>query len=186
MAFGKMVTGIWLVRFSLGLAGLRAVFVNVFSYLASSIGLRRGPKKGSQNQQSKRNRPDDSSTQSNNDTQQTEKRTSPDTAATSPPEPSSATKPKSLYPPSILGLAMIARGEVGYLIASLAQSQGIFDDTSTTSRSGSSEIYLVIIWAISICTLIGPIAVGFLVRRVKRLQDGRSDTSTDPLGVWGI
>lgn len=92
-------------------------------------------------------------------------------------------KPKSLYPPAILGLAMVARGEVGYLIASLAQSQGIF---ATGPSGGTSDVYLVIIWAISICTLVGPICVGTLVKRVKRLQGARGGSGPDPLGVWGI
>ena len=101
----------------------------------------------------------------------------PDSRISLPP------KPKSLYPPSILGLAMVARGEVGYLIASIAESQGIF---SSESSEGPSEIYLVVIWAISLCTLIGPILVGTLVRRVKKLQRLRGDIGSDPLGVWGI
>ena len=92
-------------------------------------------------------------------------------------------KPKSLYPPSILGLAMVARGEIGYLIASLAQSQDMF---ASGSSGEISEIYLVIIWAISICTLIGPICVGTLVKRVKKLQEMRGNSGSDPLGVWGI
>ncbi|OQD80434.1 hypothetical protein PENANT_c035G07367 [Penicillium antarcticum] len=94
--------------------------------------------------------------------------------------------PKSLYPSSILGLAMLARGEVGYLIASIAESQGIF--SSGSSSEGSSDVYLVVIWAISLCTLIGPIMVGTLVRRVKKLQKSRknSGSESDPLGVWGI
>jgi hypothetical protein len=80
---------------------------------------------------------------------------------------------------------MIARGEIGYLIASLAQSQGIFSNGDT--EDGSSDIYLVIIWAISICTLVGPIAVGTLTRRVRKLQAIIVNAGgEDPLGVWGI
>jgi hypothetical protein len=93
-------------------------------------------------------------------------------------------KPKSLYPASILSLAMVARGEIGYLIASLAESNGIFGETSDGS---SSETYLIVVWAISLCTLIGPISVGTLVKRVKALQMQRTNTGgPDPLGVWGI
>lgn len=93
-------------------------------------------------------------------------------------------KPKSLYPPAILGLAMVSRGEIGYLIASLAESQGMFSNGET---EGSSETYLVIIWAISLCTLFGPICVGTLVKRVKKLQQQRVGSGApDPLGVWGI
>ncbi|KLJ12313.1 hypothetical protein EMPG_12627 [Blastomyces silverae] len=93
-------------------------------------------------------------------------------------------KPKSLYPASILSLAMVARGEIGYLIASLAESNGIFGETSGGS---SSETYLVVVWAISLCTLVGPISVGTLVKRVKALQMQRANAGgADPLGVWGI
>jgi hypothetical protein len=80
---------------------------------------------------------------------------------------------------------MVARGEIGYLIASLAESKGIFGKNS----QGSSETYLVVVWAISLCTLIGPISVGTLVKRVKSLQRQRENSNTggaDPLGVWGI
>lgn len=77
---------------------------------------------------------------------------------------------------------MVARGEVGYLIASIAESQGIF---SNGSSEGPSEIYLVVIWAITLCTLVGPILVGTLVKRVKKLQMSR-ERGSDPLGVWGI
>ena len=78
---------------------------------------------------------------------------------------------------------MVARGEIGYLIASLAESQGIF---GTGASGGSSDIYLVVIWAISICTLVGPICVGSLVKRVKKLREIRGESGLDPLGVWGI
>jgi hypothetical protein len=99
------------------------------------------------------------------------------------PSASLPPKPKSLYPPSILGLAMVARGEVGYLIVSLAQSKGIF---SSEFSEDFGEIYLVILWAISICTLIGPVSVGTLVKRVKKLQRTRYNSDVNPLGIWGI
>lgn len=102
----------------------------------------------------------------------------PQTAITSTLPP----KPRSLYPSSVLGLAMVARGEIGYLIASLAQSQGMFENGS----SEISDIYLVVIWAISICTLLGPICVGSLVKHVKKLQAIRGTSGPDPLGVWGV
>ena len=89
---------------------------------------------------------------------------------------------------------MIARGEIGYLIASLAETNGIFSTSASKATEGGqapSEIYLVTVWAVSVCTLLGPIAVGSLVRRLRRLQCEREDSDTgsragDPLGVWGI
>jgi hypothetical protein len=81
---------------------------------------------------------------------------------------------------------MVARGEIGYLIASLAESNGIFGEAAEGS---SSETYLIVVWAISLCTLVGPVCVGTLVKRVKALQkerNGAGPGGRDPLGVWGI
>jgi len=82
---------------------------------------------------------------------------------------------------------MTARGEIGFLIASLAETTGLFASSSTTN-AGSSEIYLVVTWAIVLCTIIGPLSVGTLVKRVRRLQNG-SESNLDvggPLGIWGV
>lgn len=198
MALGKMVTGLWLVRFSLGpmstlISAIRKPFSlprvsNVdaksdinetqktphnHSHLASQTIHNTGARKQ-----------DETKTSSHDAQPQFESGTvsqssSSNQSTTLSPVP----KPKSLYPPSILGLAMVARGEVGYLIASLAESQGMFSNGSGVEVS---EIYLVVIWAISICTLIGPISVGTLVKRVKKLQQSRKGLGADPLGAWGI
>lgn len=107
-----------------------------------------------------------------------------------PSQPAAAVS-RSLYPASVLGSGMVTRGEIGFLIASLAESHGIFTDSSSKSaaaQSGrSSRIYLVIIWAITLCTIIGPITMGLLVQRVKKLQS-RHETSggPDPLGIFGV
>jgi hypothetical protein len=37
-----------------------------------------------------------------------------------------------------------------------------------------------------LCTIIGPIAVGVLVRRVRKLQNRGQGGTADPLGVWGV
>lgn len=104
--------------------------------------------------------------------------------------PHSTRSSRSLYPASVLGTAMITRGEIGFLIASIAESQGIFKDSSSTpssKRGGSSRIYLVVIWAITLCTIIGPITMGSLVRRVKKLQSRHeASDGPDPLGPWGV
>ncbi|KAH3056311.1 hypothetical protein KXV27_009537 [Aspergillus fumigatus] len=103
-----------------------------------------------------------------------------------------ATAAPLVVPASILGLAMVARGEIGYLIASLAEADGIFSPHSsssprTDSQEVASEIYLVVIWAITLCTFIGPLCVGFLVKRVKTLQRLRTQSGgEDPLGAWGV
>ena len=81
---------------------------------------------------------------------------------------------------------MVARGEIGFLISSVAESNGVF---GSSSDEESSELFLVVTWAILLCTLFGPVAVGTMVRRVKRLQNEERTRQTgkaDPLGVWGV
>lgn len=100
---------------------------------------------------------------------------------------SQAGRPKSIYPAIILGSAMVARGEIGFLISSVAESRGIF---GTGVDGKPSEAFLVVTWAILLCTVLGPLSVGLLVKRTKRLQNlDRSRNNggrADPLGVWGI
>jgi Kef-type K+ transport system membrane component KefB len=71
----------------------------------------------------------------------------------------------------LVGFAMIARGEIGFLIASLSQSSGTLSLRSSdgsSSESSGEAVFLVIVWAVVICTIFGPVAVGVLVRRLKR------------------
>lgn len=102
--------------------------------------------------------------------------------------------PQSLYPASILGCAMTARGEIGFLISSIANRNGIFAPSNNTDQqevsSSSSIIFLIVTWAIVLCTVMGPLSVGLIVQRVKKLQrgvekDGRV-VRLDVLGAWGI
>ncbi|KAL2074321.1 hypothetical protein VTL71DRAFT_8099 [Oculimacula yallundae] len=113
----------------------------------------------------------------------------PSTPVSTSPRTAKMKKPLSLYPAAILSTAMTARGEIGFLIASLAETTGLFSPSGTPS-SESSDIYLVVTWAIVLCTIIGPLAVGTLVKRVRRLQGerGEGDRSGkgDPLGIWGV
>ncbi|KAH0403000.1 Sodium/hydrogen exchanger, partial [Aureobasidium melanogenum] len=94
-------------------------------------------------------------------------------------------KPQSLYPSLMLGSAMVARGEIGFLISSLAESNGVF---GTVEGGGSSDIFLVATWAILLCTIIGPVSIGAMTNRVRRLQKARATNTTkpDPLGGWGV
>ncbi|EHK43734.1 hypothetical protein TRIATDRAFT_284500 [Trichoderma atroviride IMI 206040] len=98
-------------------------------------------------------------------------------------------KPRSVYPAAIIGCAMTARGEIGFLISSIAESKKIF--ASTRADDGkNSEIFLIVTWAIMLCTIIGPLSLGLLVRRVKKLQHGAEKDGRlvrkDVLGVWGL
>ncbi|EHK23298.1 uncharacterized protein TRIVIDRAFT_56118 [Trichoderma virens Gv29-8] len=99
------------------------------------------------------------------------------------------TNPRSIYPASILGCAMTARGEIGFLISSIAESNKIF--SSPQAKDGkSSEIFLIVTWAIMLCTILGPLSLGLTVRRVKKLQQGVEKqghlVQKDVLGVWGM
>jgi len=70
----------------------------------------------------------------------------------------------------LVGCAMMARGEIGFLIASLSQSSGTLAlqiSDGTTSESSGEDVFLVIIWAVVLCTIAGPVGVGILVRRLK-------------------
>ncbi|KAK4068412.1 uncharacterized protein Triagg1_7351 [Trichoderma aggressivum f. europaeum] len=97
--------------------------------------------------------------------------------------------PRSIYPASILGCAMTARGEIGFLISSIAESNKIFS-SSPTDNGKSSEIFLIVTWAIMLCTILGPLSLGVTVRRVKQLEQGVEKqgrlVQKDVLGVWGV
>ncbi|KAF4944567.1 hypothetical protein FSARC_14638 [Fusarium sarcochroum] len=95
-------------------------------------------------------------------------------------------KSLSLYPACIVGIGMVARGEIGYLISALAESKGIFGQ-----RDGQpSELFLIVTWAISLCTVIGPISVGLIVNRVRKLENGsrkaKGQSKRNVLGAWGV
>lgn len=99
-------------------------------------------------------------------------------------------KPFSLHPPLILALAMCARGEIGFLISGVAESNGVFSKDGNADPANSSDIFLVVTWAIVLCTIIGPLGVGLSVRRVKKLQKRKEEREEgkgrEVLGVWGV
>ena len=50
------------------------------------------------------------------------------------------------------------------------------------SPGGSSEVYVIVVWAVVLCTMVAPICIGLLVRKIKLVDaDGGSS-----LGVWGF
>jgi Kef-type K+ transport system membrane component KefB len=77
--------------------------------------------------------------------------------------------------------AMVARGEIGFLIASLSESSG----TLTLQQGGISvkgstgdDVFLVIVWAVVLCTIAGPVIVGILVKKlIKDIQPAQGRTS---------
>jgi hypothetical protein len=71
----------------------------------------------------------------------------------------------------LIGFAMIARGEIGFLIASLSQSSGTLTlkhRDGFDAQSSGEEIFLVIVWAVVLCTIAGPVGVGVIVRRLRQ------------------
>ena len=161
MAAGKLACGLWLVRFDANY----------------TFRLRRKDNKGKERAK-----------------YELEPRSNPPgSPAKSKLKSSGLPKPKSLYPASILGSAMVARGEIGFLVSAIAQSNGIFSSVGPDSSSaeGVQDLFLIVTWAIVLCTVIGPVAVGLIVRRVRRLQSQRKDSversgQADPLGIWGL
>ncbi|KAJ9653950.1 hypothetical protein H2198_006938 [Neophaeococcomyces mojaviensis] len=92
-------------------------------------------------------------------------------------------RPQSLYPAGILGSAMVARGEIGFLISAIAQANGILAEPSN-----QGDIFLIVTWAILLCTIVGPTTVGLLTKRVKRLQSAKKQNGSgkvNALGIWG-
>ncbi|KAK7687090.1 hypothetical protein QCA50_009591 [Cerrena zonata] len=86
----------------------------------------------------------------------------PDRAATKV-QPTLAQRFKSsLVPALFMGSAMVARGEIGLLIAQIAKNGS--EHGSSEEGLLSDEAFLVCIWAILLCTLVGPISVGFVIR----------------------
>lgn len=71
----------------------------------------------------------------------------------------------------LVGFAMIARGEIGFLIASLSQSSGTLTlkkRDGPAAESSGEDIFLVIVWAVVLCTIAGPVGVGIVVRKLRQ------------------
>ena len=82
---------------------------------------------------------------------------------------------KNFYPALLLGLAMTTRGEIGFLIAAVGQTAGLLVP---------QEVYLVVVWGILLCTIIGPICVRIILGRIEKaaiVGGGRKEV----LGGWG-
>ncbi|KAF2630339.1 Sodium/hydrogen exchanger [Macroventuria anomochaeta] len=182
MAFAKIVCGLWLVRLSV--APMKTVRRLLKEFKFPSIphlwGKSKAEVTASQVSTTTPIGPPTAETVAapSAPTSSCERRSSPSPA-----------KPLSIHPPLILALAMCARGEIGFLISAVAESNGIFSPSGVTS-SDPSDIFLVVTWAIVLCTIIGPLGVGLSVRRVKKLQDRKNKqqegAGRDVLGVWGV
>jgi hypothetical protein len=180
MAIGKLVCGLWLVRFSASTRISKGKFGRLLSKLRLTSVPHLWGRSGQKTTTSQGGTPVTAQTASTQASPQSnsDRRNSPNPA-----------KPFSLHPPLILALAMCARGEIGFLISGVAESNGVFSGTGEQSN-GPSDIFLVVTWAIVLCTIIGPLGVGLSVRRVKKLQKRKNrqqeGTGRDVLGVWGV
>lgn len=175
MAFAKVICGLWLVRFS------STPDKGNTSRLLAKVKLPSVPHFWGNNKsvtKTTQTSPDNSTGVLSSNMSNPESRSSPN-----PP------KPFSLHPPLILALAMCARGEIGFLISGVAESNGIFSPSDGASTD-SSDIFLVVTWAIVLCTIVGPLGVGLSVRRVKELQERKDKqqegAGREVLGVWGV
>lgn len=190
MLIGKLLCGAWLIRFSMSLprqVKLQRAITAIQSMYNSRLRSRqksRAPAEPRVNRQGNdQDLPTPLGSPNNAENSQTTMPAESDDIASAPRTQASpqhdchnkavgtvshdilpATKPFSLYPCAILGLAMVARGEISFLISSLAESNSVF------SVRGNDQIFLIVTWAIVVCTVIGPLGVGLLVRRVKRLE----------------
>lgn len=98
---------------------------------------------------------------------------------------------QDLYASAILGFAMVARGEIGFLISSIAESEGIFSAGKDSRPSAASDLFLIVSWAIVLCTIIGPICVGLCVRQIQSKMasqgtDKQGEDFDNAWGIWGV
>ncbi|KAJ7121038.1 Cation/H+ exchanger [Mycena epipterygia] len=82
----------------------------------------------------------------------------------SPPSPSNFTPARSA---ALVGLAMIARGEIALIVAEIARPL-----LGISSSDQTSEPFAIVIWATLLNTAGGAILVGFLLRERKDLGEG--------------
>lgn len=186
MVVGKLVCGLWLIRFS------AAPMKSTISQLLKGLKLPSTPHLwGKLRPESTLDQATATGTAEPCTAEAPDAPSAPSVQATHGQRRSSLNpaKPVSIHPPLILALAMCARGEIGFLISGVAESNGIFSPSGITS-SEPSDMFLVVSWAIVLCTIIGPLGVGLLVRRVKKLEVQKNKrqegTGRDVLGVWGV
>ena len=200
MAVGKLICGLWLIRFPEFTERLRQKLAGFLKLVAQSFSA--APRTSESNRttndvnEKHGNAPEPSGVVGTNPTgplATTENDTASAAGAQNaePRPPNVATnapKPLSIYPAFIVGFAMVARGEIGFLISSIAQSNGVFSENQETDHP---DVFIIVIWAIVLCTIVGPLCVGYMVRRVRGLE-ARTDPGSNlwsgrnVLGVWGV
>lgn len=198
MMMGKMLCGVWLLSFASPLQTIQRVAKNILGAgkTQRSNKLAPGAQCGGTKTDAPLNdkiRPQHDQPQPVQDGQIGEVAPQPLNTGQGDSSPSNTfpelEMPVSLYPGCILGFAMVARGEIGYLISALAESTGIFGGGSDAQHQ-PSDMFLIVTWAITICTIVGPVCVGLLVNRVNRLETrggkGTKGGGRNVLGAWGV
>ncbi|OBT80928.1 hypothetical protein VF21_00135 [Pseudogymnoascus sp. 05NY08] len=187
MLFAKLVTGLWLVRLDISLTRIIPKSIRSSIFGGAKAKKEVGSTASAADTHELQPRADAAARPPTEENPTTKTQRPAPGSVASAVAPPKAKNPRSLYPAAMLGTAMTARGEIGFLIASIAETTGLFASSSRPGN-GSSEIYLVVTWAIVLCTIIGPLGVGTLVKRVRRLQGERAKTpgASDPLGIWGV
>ncbi|KAI0173442.1 hypothetical protein GGR52DRAFT_543101 [Hypoxylon sp. FL1284] len=211
MALGKMLCGLWLARLPISVsATLRSLVSSRCRAVSSAIRRLRAymtPQRSEPVELRRQPRPAVNAgdmSPADGDVRRTtpEQQQQPTLASndsndsSSHPHPSVVpAKPLSLYPAAIVSSAMVARGEIGFLISAVAESHGVFGRPSNadSNENETSELFLIVTWAIVLCTIAGPVLVGLLVRRVKKLEGratrrGAADggSAKNVLGAWGV
>ncbi|KAI1815945.1 Sodium/hydrogen exchanger [Poronia punctata] len=194
MVLGKLVCGLWLVRFPGFEPGVLQRLVSTvtsrsrYQYIASRVragGFGAKPRSRSRDDQSLR--PAVAEPTSTAQSRFRNPNPTPNSTSQSSAVQAGPPKPLSLYPSAIMGCAMVARGEIGFLISSTAESEGIFH-RADEQASKASELFLVISWAIFLCTILGPVCTGLIVQRIKKLERASVAVGAgrrSVLGVWG-
>ncbi|KAI5919638.1 Sodium/hydrogen exchanger family-domain-containing protein [Camillea tinctor] len=188
MMIAKLLCGVWLVRFPIARVELGKRLVSSISrhYNQSVARIRRLVSASSSKQPVSRVAPPQPIEMTGNQSSNTASPPSTQSAVP-PPNAHEPGKPISLYPSAILASAMVARGEIGFLISAVAESNGVFRLPGEES-SDVSQLFLIVTWAIVLCTIVGPLCVGMLVNRLKRLEKSTEPYrgAKDVLGVWGV
>ena len=178
MIFSKMACGLWLIRIPVPI-WLLQMFTG-----KPKVGETKGKSSSlrtTANQEC--NGKGDSNAQHTRSTQQASTSLSLHTAEKCLHHTVRPMKPVSIYPGAIMGCAMVARGEVGLLISSVAEADGIFGEQP------NGPVFLIVTWAIMLCTIVGPLFVGIILRRLRRIsreKDNSREGRQDVLGVWGV
>ena len=201
MMIGKLLCGLWLVRFPLSpIQALKSVLSSVLSRYHAFVSSIRRRWSGNKPEASEPAGDRRHSGTQNASVSSEDSSNAPGPAGSGAPAgaPLPPVKPLSLYPAGVISFAMVSRGEIGFLISSVAESKGIFQSASESEQGATevSELFLLVTWAIVLCTIVGPICVGLLVKRIKRLEKLRTSStsaaagadrgSRDVLGVWGL